>query len=219
MKRILIVVFVFFSLFSKAQFGIGPKVGVAFSSDLVLFPAYFDFNESRQSFVGANYSLSMMLGKGSVFHFQPEIFYSQIGSRYYAKDDDITFTQKRNYGGLNILFDVGFTKDKIRFYGQSGIYLALLTSGLLEIEESGQTTYNSLHTANSIYGDSGLPIDFGFAFGFGLEYKLANGWLGLNPRFKVGLLPHSTDSVYDTQLFNKSLTVNLSYIFILGRKA
>jgi len=218
MKRLLFIIFVFSSFYSKAQFGIGPKLGVEFSSDVVLFPTV-DLDASKQSFIGSTYSLSLMLGRGSVFHFQPEFYFSQIGSRYYFKDANITYTQTRNYGGANILFDIGFTNKKLRAYGQPGVYLAFLTSGLLEINNAGQTTFSSLHYANSIYGDSGVPIDFGFSFGFGLEYKLANGWLGLNPRYKLGLLPHSIDSVDDTAFLNKSFSLNLSYIFILGRKA
>lgn len=219
MKRVLFVIFIFSSFFSKAQFGIAPKFGIEFSSDIVL-ESLVDLSYRKKSFVGSTYSLSLMVGKGSVFHFQPEFYYSQIGSRYYFKDDNITYTQTRNYGGLNVLFDIGFTKNQVRFYLQPGFYIAYLTSGLLEINSSGQKTYSNLHNANAIYGDYGFPFDFGYSFGFGLEYKLAKGWLSLNPRFKFGLLPHSSDSyIEQIALLNKSFSINLSYIFVFGRKA
>lgn len=218
MKRLLFVIFILSSFYSKAQFGIGPKLGVEFSSDVVIFST-IDLTANKQSFIGSTYSLSFMLGRGSVFHFQPELYYSQIGSRYYFKDIDIIYTQKRNYGGVNALFDIGFTKNKVRFYGQPGFYLAIFTSGLLEMNNTGQITYSSWHSANSIYGDSGIPFDFGLCLGFGIDYRLPNGWLSFNPRFKIGVLPHSFDSVSETAFLNKSFSLNLSYIFIFGRKA
>jgi hypothetical protein len=216
MKQILISIFVILSIYSKAQFGIGPKAGVEFSSDMILSD-----NRTivlhRQPYIGSTYSLSLMLGHGDVFHFQPEFFYSQIGSKYYFEDQNTTYTQQRNYVGVNTLFDIGFTKDNFRFFGQPGIYVAILSSGLMETDSSGTITYNTLHSANSMYGDTGIPLDIGFSFGLGLQYKLGNGWLSFNPKYRFGFMPHSYNSIdVDRMFFNKSYTLSLSYIFIIG---
>ncbi len=216
MKNILIALFSFITIFANAQFGIGPKLGVEFSGDIHLdYSPYIV--ENQKTFIGSSYGLSLMLGRGPIFHFQPEFVYYQIGSKYYLADKNITYTQKRNYVGTNFLFDIGFTKDNFRFYGQPGFYIAYLTNGLLETNDNGTITYGEMHSNNSIYGNTGLPVDFGFSFGIGIGYKIGKGWLNFNPKFRFGILPHSLDSYGSGIMYlNKSYTFNLSYIFIIG---
>ncbi len=215
MKKVLIFFFIIISFYSKAQFGVGPKAGLVLSYDNILSDN-FNLKFHQQTFIGSVYNVSFLLGHGDVFHFQPEIYYSQMGSRYYYDDKKTTYTQERNYIGANFLFDIGFTKDKFRFYGQPGIYLAFLSSGLIETRRGTNVTYSSLYSGNSIYGNSSFPVDFGFTFGLGIQYKIGNGWLGFNPQYRIGFLPHSFDEYDVYMFFNKAYSLTLSYIFIIN---
>ncbi len=199
----------------KAQFSVGPKYEANSSKDITLFSDNMikDIGHNLP-FYGSAVGLSMTMGRGRVFHFQPEIVYSMLGSKYQIQDTMLNI--HRNYVTANFLFDIGWGNDKIRIYGQPGLFASFLISGDATRKYYGQTSYYSLYSVNSLYGGSPIIGQFGFSFGAGVERKIGPGRLQLNIRYNFNIIPHTYSYSYDTMQFYKAFSLGLAYVFELN---
>ncbi len=200
----------------KAQLSVGPLFEVNSSKDVTLFSDIkIQDNGRKLPYYGSAVGLSMTMGRGTVFHFQPEILYSMLGSKYQIQDTMLNI--HRNYVTANFLFDIGWGNDNIRVYGQPGLFASVLLSGDATRKYDGQTSYYSLESVNSISG-GGMPIigQFGFSFGAGVEKNIGPGRLQLNIRYNLNIVPHTYSYKYGSMQFYKAFSLGLAYVFELN---
>lgn len=203
MKKLLqisiILMVVSISTQSFAQLRYGPKVGVNFATQKLVFDGKTDNDvKTLVSFaIGgiADYAFSESLS------FQPGLLFTEKGFVY--KDDDYKFSTKIYYFEipLNVVYkyDIGI----LEIYGVAGPYFGFAVSGKFKYDDSTEKIKFGDDT-----GDDNIKRgDFGLNFGAGVE--ISSFQIGLN--YGLGIL--NASYVDKGVMKNRVFSITACYFF------
>lgn len=131
---------------------------------------------------------------------------------------DSKFFFRLNYLSLPLTFNFSLPLNKYSLYGRAGIYMSYLLSADMKSAESGEKYKKDLK-------DDQFKIhrfDAGFVFGTGVTRTLGNGFIFFDVRYMIGLCDlnkglGSNIYVPMKNAFNRSLLLNVGYMFRLGK--
>ncbi|MCB0519325.1 MAG: PorT family protein [Lewinellaceae bacterium] len=185
-------------LAAQVHFAIGPRIG--FNSATQLQLDYDDDVISTDAIIGFTAAAVFELQLGKVYALQPEIGLTQKGFSY-TFSGDIRY----NYLELVLLNKFEFGGDVVKGFVGLGPSFGYLASG-------------KVSDITIEYWDNYNRLEVGFVLSGGVEIKLGPGYLGIGPRFSIGL----TDVINDSNFSDLQTALNItgglgvSYAFQIG---
>lgn len=221
------------ALTAHAQFTITPKVGVT-ASTVGRSKAYNDVlkNNGGSSTLSIGFSagVAFAIPVGDIFSIQPEILYTQKGSKEKYDDDYGQF--KFNHVEVPVLLKFTFgEEDELRFFGYVGPYVGYVLNGKIIGKEDGKKETLKLkfgdepanYTGDDLYIPAGNVnrLDIGAYVGAGISYPVGSGALSLEGRYGYGFTNFRKDSsgrasADDLKSQNRTIGVFLGYSIPLG---
>ncbi len=218
-KTLLVIAITALSFSAFAQFQIGLKGGLNLTK---LKGAYAmgTFGEAAKDETNKLYEMKSGLGYGVVmsmgndgFRFQPEFMYMQRG----ANIKDSKMEARTNYFDTKLLFNVGGGNEAFKIYGQFGpSFNFWLSKGLYDNGDlvPGSDEWNK--DSGILVKVSDVRFDISVLVGIEGRLKMGPGWLLLNPRYELGLLPQTIFEMGDDDgygIVNRDISINLGYLF------
>ena len=174
-------------------------------------------NPNYGNLIGFNFGLAFNSEMGDVGHFQMEISYSQKGN---AAKHSKAF-DRYTYIDFKPLFNLGGGGDKWRIYAQIGPSFNFWLSKASYDPIWGKFIPGSdkfLSATEDENAINNIRADFGVVLGFGFKYKVGPGWILLNPRYELGLAPHTIIDLGGSDdggvgVMNRGMSLNMGYLF------
>ena len=224
MKKTLILIFtIALGVNTFAQTSLGLKFGLnsntywAVGNKSLGEPAADVANSTYGNLIGYNAGLAFNTKMGDVGSFQLELLYSQKGNS--AKSTKAF--NRATYIDLKPLFNLGGGGDKWRVFAQIGPSINFWLSKADYDPVFGKFIPGSdkfLSATEDEDGTNNIRVDFGVVLGFGFKYKVGPGWILLNPRYELDLVPHTIVDLGGSDqggygIMNKGMSITTGYLF------
>lgn len=224
--RSLILCLLIVTLFSTngfAQFQLGGQVGLNLST--LTLDEELHLKDQRTTKAGFNTGFHLSAGTEH-FAYQPGFMYSQQGIRYADRNtgfgNDGVFVERLNYFRLPQMFYGKITvSDRLQIRIGGGPYFGFLLAASHKTKDADGDVRTSDQDIG-FFADEGneyLPLDIGFKFGTGVEFKLGPGEIVFNPTFSPGILAvdHSdtiSSAADEFSEYRKNSVVGLSAMYL-----
>lgn len=187
-----------------AQFAIGPRAGLHFSSVAV------DPDEDTEGTLGLMFGAVAELGLSDNFAIQPEASYVKRGfDREFDDDGDLFSSDLRiNYLDFGALAKLKTSSEGFYGYLGAGPYYSYALSGELETEFLG---INNTAEVDFDDDESFERGDWSVAFAAGIGVPLGESHFFLDARYLLGLV--DIEKGEDTDVRNRGVSVSAGFLF------
>lgn len=237
MKNLFITIAFFaFPALLLAQTSLGFKAGANFSTVSLTDEVKNDFDNNMS--IGYQVGGLVDIQFGGMFAVQAEALYVRRGSSFRSKVDVSTVTfltetvafdnvgeyssnVQLDYVDIPIMLKYNFRGRAVSSYVMAGPHInfavgARLANQTLESANDTETANNNSLNIGTGRNDAIKSSDFGISVGAGLAFELDYGHIVLDARYYLGMSNIANSNDPSAKLNNRSLMVNIGYMFPLG---
>ena len=191
MRIVILFLFVCIAGFSKAQFSVGPKAGATFST-----LSNIDSADLHIGFLGGLVLNYEIIDRVSIQH---DILLVQRG----LTTENETIKEDHYFAETSVLPKVFLGIKKVKPFVSAGPYFAFLMFGRTHNTINGEETNEAIDL-----DEQSKSMDFGFNFGFGIQYK------GLIAELRSGIGIKDYERFPDSgRHSHRVLSISCAYVF------
>lgn len=222
---------------ANAQVGIGVKGGLNLSK--LTFDVKNDPNTINNFYPAGSFGLVANFKFNKFFSLQPELLYSEQGTKLVGKEYIYSFTMpdgttysstspageailQLNYFQIPILTKISIGSEKVRGFINVGPYLGYLLSGKEKNSSQGKEREEKIDFDDATTKETINRIDLGVSGGLGIAFKVGPGDIFVEGRYNLGLIDiikgEVRKQIYYEAIYNRVINFSAGYIFFFGEK-